>query len=507
MTSYFEMLRPVEPGDLDGYPKIVDILKTTKPQECVTSEMFRHLGKDHAAHGLVRACSKGVLKRISPYEKILGLDSVKFWCTQFNKPGFKNTAPRSSTKRLYLGAVSKFDKWLSGRSFPSYKTVVSDGQIERQAIKKSFASVEELMHYCNESDHGTKTAQRVVREYLASPHVLEMSIGRQSTILSAIKSYFAVHDVILALPKKRQKRKEPTPGDDDAMSLEDLYNMLQKGNPNITLRTVILIKFQSAMDSATLTDRFNYDGYAQLVRYFKTDDHTTWNIDRCPVPIKTVRVKNSIQYTTFIDRDAVDQLKEYLTWKENKHGKHDASKPLFLTKQNDSIHSTWLSTSFSMIAKRAGNQKKMSARVFKMRAHDVRDLLKSTLRASGCKDYAAEHIIGHAPRNSYEKEAVLYPEELRAEYAKASSRINIFSKAASTLNSPKDQASQEARIKELESQIRELTQAKTENTMKDGHYENVINTMSKEIKRLVKLFDSLPDDIKEKMTDKLEDTK
>ena len=34
---------------------------------------------------------------------------------------------------------------------------------------------------------------------------------------------------------------------------------------------------------------------------------------------------------------------------------------------------------------------------------------------------------GHAPRDSYEKQAVLYPEALRSEYAKASGRLNIFS--------------------------------------------------------------------------------
>jgi len=41
--------------------------------------------------------------------------------------------------------------------------------------------------------------------------------------------------------------------------------------------------------------------------------------------------------------------------------------------------------------------------------------------------YAAEHAIGHKPRNSYEKQAIIYPEKLRAEYMKASQTINIFS--------------------------------------------------------------------------------
>ena len=38
----------------------------------------------------------------------------------------------------------------------------------------------------------------------------------------------------------------------------------------------------------------------------------------------------------------------------------------------------------------------------------------------------AGHVLGHAPRDSYEKQATLYPEKLRSEYAKASGRLNIF---------------------------------------------------------------------------------
>ncbi len=61
-----------------------------------------------------------------------------------------------------------------------------------------------------------------------------------------------------------------------------------------------------------------------------------------------------------------------------------------------------------------------------MRSHETRDLLKSTLLVAGCAPYAADHILGHAPRDSYEMQAVLYLEALRREYAKASGMIRIF---------------------------------------------------------------------------------
>ena len=44
----------------------------------------------------------------------------------------------------------------------------------------------------------------------------------------------------------------------------------------------------------------------------------------------------------------------------------------------------------------------------------------------GCAQYAADHVLDHSPRNSYEKQAALCLDELRNEYAKAFGRLNIF---------------------------------------------------------------------------------
>ena len=177
-----------------------------------------------------------------------------------------------------------------------------------------------------------------------------------------------------------------------------------------------------------------------------------------------------------------------------------------MTKQNIPIHSEWVSKGFSAVAVRAGMQEKVSHRVYRMRSHGVRHILKSTLKASGCAQYAAEHVLGHAPRDAYEKEAIMYPEEMRKEYAKASSRLNIFSKIASTMNSPKDPESQEARIRELEAEVAALKQSKAGEDFTDEKHKNVMNGMNEKINRLLRLFDTLPDDIKERMSDEIDGT-
>jgi len=64
---------------------------------------------------------------------------------------------------------------------------------------------------------------------------------------------------------------------------------------------------------------------------------------------------------------------------------------------------------------------------YNMVSHELRDLLKSTLIDSGTRMDIADHVIGHMAKDSYEKQAILYPESLRSEYMKASKRINLFS--------------------------------------------------------------------------------
>ena len=318
-----------------------------------------------------------------------------------------------------------------------------------------------------------------------------MSDGVHSITRAAIKSYFNVNDVVLNIPKNRKKLIGNAHDDADSMSLEDFYHMIKDGNPGLKMKTVMLIKLHSGMDSSTFADRFNYEGYPQIVKYFKTDDHKSWNLEKCPIPIKLVRVKTNVQHTTFLERDAITQLQRYLTWKDTKYGRHDPSKPLFVTHRGVPINSEWISRHFSEVAVRAGMQEKVSPMVYKMRAHSVRHLLKSTLIRYGCKSYVADHVLGHAPKDTYERQAVLYPEALRAEYAKASPYLNIFSKVESVLNTAKDPESQDARIRELEAQAAGTSTTNAEIALLEKRHRESMQKMYDAIESLNEKINSL----------------
>ena len=83
---------------------------------------------------------------------------------------------------------------------------------------------------------------------------------------------------------------------------------------------------------------------------------------------------------------------------------------------------------------------------------------------------------------------------MRAEYAKASSRINIFSRVESTLNGPKDSESQDARIRELEAQVAASTTVNAEIALLERRHQKSMRDLYKVIESLKEKIDSLQHD-------------
>ena len=88
-------------------------------------------------------------------------------------------------------------------------------------------------------------------------------------------------------------------------------------------------------------------------------------------------------------------------------------------------------------------------------------------------------------------QAILYPENLRAEYAKASSHLNIFSKVESNLNTADDPASLLARIKELEAQAAGTNTTNAEIALLERRHRESMQKMYSAIESLNEKINSL----------------
>ncbi len=422
MGAYFEVLRPVGKNDLDGAgPEVGAVLEGLPPGGYVSAEYLEgRCGHDAARRTLEWACLHGILHKTIQDSDVMDHESVRFWLAQLDSPKMKNFRLEKGTKRTYADALEAFNRWLQGREFPARNS-------GKAAVRRTFQNVEELLRFCEDPENGAQVAKRVVREYLADLATSKHSLSTAMVRCAAVKSYFATHDVPVDVRVNKKRHAIHDVRESPEMSLFDLYKMMTVGSMDVMLKAVMMVKFQAGLDSSTLADRFNFEAYPQIIKHFGIEDCEAWDLGRCPIPIRLVRVKTGTAYTTFMDRDAVSHLRDYLRWKEFREGKrHDPSRPLFVTRRGAPVGPNWISNKFSKAAIDAGIQKRVSNRVYKIHSHEVRDLLKSTLLVSGCAQHAADHVLGHAPRDSYEKQAVLYPEALRAEYAKASGRLNIF---------------------------------------------------------------------------------
>ena len=432
MTKYYRVLRRVTELDLQKAPgRAVQVLKLLPPSGYVSAKHLRNSGIAEPRHGTSWACKHGILKLSSPGTSVDGLGSVKRWMSHLKDGSYKHGRPPGSTRSLYLGHLGAFSMWLEGREFEVKQQAVEGDTITTQRRQRTFANVEDLLNFCEDDNFGVMMTNRIVSDYLNDPFHGELTKPAVIGMRTAIKSYFRIHGFSLDVQVNLNKHACHDVVDDTEMGLEDFYNLLVRGNPGTAFRAIMLIQFQGGMDVSTFADRFNYEAYAQIVEWFGTEDRRQWDLGRCPVPLTFVRMKTAHQYTTFIDRDAVDALREYLDQKEEKYGKHDPAGPIFLTSIGTAVRGVWISNRFAEVAKRSGVQKKVRWNGFKIRAHGLRTLLKSTLEACGCAPYAADHVIGHKGNDRYQKPAELFPQKLREEYSKGSEMINLLSRLSS----------------------------------------------------------------------------
>ena len=195
----------------------------------------------------------------------------------------------------------------------------------------------------------------------------------------------------------------------------------------------MICKFHRGLDTSTLVDRFNFQAWEQLVKYIGTEIYTKWDLDKCPIPIKLTRIKKDFIHTGFLDRDAIDSIQTYLDYRFKKTGKPmQDNEALFLNVKNEPITPSWVRQSFSKLAQTAGIQRKLKGYNLRVRyekdSHELRDLLKSTLIDCGTRYDVADHVIGHMPKDTYEKQlTTYYSENMRVEFMKASGKLNIFS--------------------------------------------------------------------------------
>jgi hypothetical protein len=379
---------------------------------------------------------KGIIKKQKrTFAEFCAQETIQYWMGQMRGSKFKNIIQdtSNSTQNQYAREVKRFDEWLVGKSFTIHQIQQTSNDSFRRTVKQiKLNGIEHMLKLYSQPYSEKSDFVRISKTYLLDESIHKGKRARTMMFhYYAIKSYFEKNEFPLDF-KFDAKARYIIPdenSDMQLMSLENLMKLLTVGKPSITEKAVFLCKFHRGLDNSTITDRFNFEAWQQLVEYFGSEHHNSWDIQKCPAPVKLVRIK-----TGFLDRDAIVSLQEYVDYREQKTGRAmSKEQPLFLTKQNNPITPSWISGHFERLCKNAGLHKSIPGyliNIHQITPHELRDLLKSTLLDCNCRPDAADHFIGHKPKDSYEKQTILYPESLRKEFFKASKKINIFSNFA-----------------------------------------------------------------------------
>lgn len=423
--------------------KLADLIQrydgvvTRKKNLSTTRDVFKQAMNIGKQIGMI----KEIIKEPISFQNFCQLDSVSYMRKQLSQTKFKNPEAKTKhtgggTRRSYSANLWQFNNWLHGKSIIVQKVTSVGNNLQKiENITVPLETVEDLLQAYQESNNQGIGFERFIKEYLMDENEHKnKSKGYMGNIVSSIKSYFEKNECKIEIHFNvnvaHDEVLESITDQIATLSLDDLLELLTTGKPSIIEKAVVLCKFHSGVDNSTFADRLNFEAYPQLIKWFGTDDFENWDLEKCPVIINLTRIKVGFPHISCLDRDAIKAMQKALEWRYKKTGQPmKVGQAIFLNTKLRPITDRWISDLIPKLATRSGIQKTYETKLNKKNiktSHELRDLLKSTLRSCGVSAYASNHLIGHTPRDSYEKESILYPEKIRLEFIKASKMLNIF---------------------------------------------------------------------------------
>ncbi len=365
-------------------------------------------------------------KKIS-FNDFCNLNSIRYWREQLNDANIKNITNKSQlggTRNVYTYGLLEFHNWLLDREFQYVADIqIKENIIQQCKVDVRLDGVEHLLDLNRKNISNKTSFACLIKQYLAELS----SYRKQSTVknsMYSIRSFFRENEADISFRFKHRIKRNYKKYVEKSLSLADLQKILTVRDIQSIERAVFLCKFHRGLDNATFADRFNFEVWACLLKHFGSDIPEKWDLNNIPVPIRLVRVKTGFTHTGFLDLDSIVAIIQYV---KTRYDKPQINKALFVDTKNRPITTNWISRRFHKLVMRIDLQDNIKQQSTKgYTSHEMRDLLKSTLIDSGCRVDVADHVIGHVPKDSYEKQSLLYPESLMREFMRASHRVNII---------------------------------------------------------------------------------
>jgi len=243
-----------------------------------------------------------------------------------------------------------------------------------------------------------------------------VSPKRAHSILGAIRGFYRAngYPIVLKLPRPTTMKKN------NKMQLraEDVKQLVDHA-PTIRDKAVILMLFQSGMDVSTLCS-LNYGDVAKGLEK-----------GECPLPIRVIRKKENIEYTTFLAQDGIEALQAYLNKRQQRNHKLTLQSPLFVKERmrngDERLTPLLIEKVLREVAVLSGvvTQDEMDqADMNPARPHALRAAFSTIMKLQGVNNEIVEYWLGHAI--PYEAAYFIPPqEELQRIYAQNMEPLSI----------------------------------------------------------------------------------
>jgi len=449
-------------------------------------------------------------QNIIEYEEFILIPEIDYWRKQLNDTNLKNIKnnKKRGTRGHYTYKLLRFHNWLKGKTY-KIKQLVKTGEnsFELKIENIKFSGVIHMLKLVEEENANNKVFVKIIKEFLLDSIHEKNGTGSNILHAAAIKSFFSIHDTDLTFKfnsKALYKKNDIDEEDKPLFTLSKFYDLLTIGKPSLVEKAIYVCKFQRGLDGITFADRFNFVVFKKLATAFGSTDHNSWDLSKCPIIVEHIRIKRGYLHRGVLDIDGVSLIQKYLDFRKTKTGKSmTIGEPLFLNQHNHPITSRWIEEHFAKLLGNIGLKN--------IGAHEVRDLLKSTLIECGCRADIADHVIGHHPKDSYEKQTKLYPETIRKEYSKGSKLINIFSKFTSVVNGTDDSDELKLQLKEKIFEVNNILEKRLDDEAERIRNGKFAMEQQRQMKKVLQEMENMKSEMKEmksitkiKSEDKLE---
>jgi len=230
------------------------------------------------------------------FEEFCKISTIKYMRKQLKATNFRNESAKTKhsgggSRHLYSLSLWHFSNWLHDKSI-TVKQVIPIGVDLQKVVSNTIVldTVDSLLDlYRNSANQGPEFPQ-MIKMYLMDDIHKKKSAKYMKNIKCAISAYFKLNDseIKFSFNENVDRDDSVTLADGTksdsfvpTMSLSDLAALLRKGKPSVVEEATVLAKFHSGTDNSTFSDRFNFEAWPHLVKFFGTEEYTKWDLDLC----------------------------------------------------------------------------------------------------------------------------------------------------------------------------------------------------------------------------------